>query len=133
MSDSSAVPSFQPSSEWYADWPYDVSTLVQVRALVTGPAAARAVQRFLDPLTHNPDAAVPAGASLYYQGGFTVTVTPAGEGDSWQIVLASAGQDGFDSLRFAADDLAAALRETPGAVRLAWHELPATRAEPLDQ
>lgn len=129
MCDESVVPSFQPTDEWREDWPYGVSTSVQVLASVTGPSATRAVQSFLKPFTHNPDADVPDGVSLYYQGGFTVESTPPAAGGAWQILLTSAGEDGFDSLESAADDLTAALRATPGEVQLAWHELPATQVD----
>lgn len=129
MCDASAVPAFVPSDGWYEDCPYEVSTLVQVRASVTGPAADRVVQSFLEPLTHNPEADVPDGVSLHYQGGFLVESTPPVDGGAWQLLLASAGEDGFDSLRTAADDLTAALRATPGEVRLTWQELPATRVD----
>ncbi|MGC3021331.1 MULTISPECIES: hypothetical protein [unclassified Brevibacterium] len=128
MCDNSVIPSFNPSEDWYADWPHGVSTSVQILASVTGAAATRAVQHFLEPLTHNPDARVPAGVDLYYQGGFTVETMPTDDAGALQIVLASAGEDGFDSVLSAADDLTAALRETSGEVRLTWHELAATRA-----
>lgn len=129
MCESSAVPSFQPTDEWYGDWPHGVSTLVRVLASITGSAAAPAVQRFLQPLTHNPDADVPDGVNLYFWGGFIAESTPPTDGGAWQIVLASAGEDGFDSLISAADDLTAALRATPGEVQLTWRELAATRVD----
>ncbi len=48
------------------------------------------------------------------------------------IVLDSAREDGFDSLLDATEDLAEALRSTPGPVRLTWRELPATLATGAD-
>lgn len=129
VSERLAVPSFQPSAEWSEDWPYGVSTLVRAQASVTGPAAAHGMQRFLEPLTHSPEAEVPDGVSLYFQGGFFVEVEPPADEGAWQIMVASAGEDGFGSLMTAADDLVAALRATPGEVRLSWRELPATTAE----
>lgn len=127
MCDNSVIPSFDPSEDWYADWPYGVSTSVRILASVIG-AATRAVQHVLEPLSHNPDVRVPAGVDLYYQGGITVEIMQADNAGALQIVLASAGEDGFDLVLSAADDLAAALRGTSGEVRLTWHELAATRA-----
>ena len=129
MTEATGIPSFRPSSGWYEDWPFDVDTSVQVEASVTGPAAERAVEAFLAPLTHDPGADGAGGIRVHYRGGFTVESAPAADGDGWRIVLASAGKDGFDSVEGAAGDLVGVLRATPGEVRLAWHELPATRAE----
>lgn len=56
MAEATEIPSFQPSSEWYADWPFGVDTFVRVEACVTGSAADRAVEAFLEPLTHVPGA-----------------------------------------------------------------------------
>lgn len=128
MTETTEIPSFRPSSGWYEDWPFDVDTSVQVEATVTGPAADRAVEAFLEPLTEDPDAFLADGVRVHYRGGFTVASAPAADGDGWKIVLASAGEDGFDSVEGAAGDLLDALRAAPGEVRLAWHELPATRA-----
>lgn len=128
MAEATEIPSFRPSSEWYEDWPFDVDTSVQIEASVTGSAADRAVEAFLESLTPEPGADGADGTRVHYRGGFTVESAPSTDGDGWQIVLASAGEDGFDSLESAADDLVAALRATPGEVRLAWRELPATRA-----
>lgn len=124
----SAVLSFRPSSEWLEDWPFDVDTSVRVEATVTGPAAERAVEGFLAPLTEVKDDSVADGVRVHFWGGFTVETAPRADGDGWVIVLESSGQDGFSSLQGAADDLADALRATPGEVRLTWRELPATRA-----
>jgi hypothetical protein len=129
MAETTEIPSFRPSSEWYEDWPFDVDTSIQVEATVTGPAADRAVEAFLEPLTEDPDASLADGVRVHYRGGFTVASAPAADGDGWKIVLASAGEDGFDSVEGAAGDLVDALRAAPGEVRLAWHELPATRAK----
>lgn len=127
MAEANEIPSFRPSSEWYEDWPFGVDTSVQVEVCVTGAAADRAVAAFLEPLTHDPDDEGAGGARIHYWGGFTVESVPLADGDGWQIVLASAGEGGFDSLESAADALVEALRATPGEVRLAWRELPATR------
>ncbi|SLM90098.1 hypothetical protein [Brachybacterium nesterenkovii] len=129
MAEATEIPSFRPSSEWYEDWPFDVDTSVQVEASVTGPAADPAVERFLAPLTQIQDDSVPDGVRVHYWGGFTAATAPREDGDGWVIVLESSGEDGFSSLQGAADDLADALRSTPGDVRLAWRELPATRAD----
>lgn len=48
------IPSFRPSSEWSEDWPFDVDTRVRIEARVTGPAADRAVEAFLEPLAPRP-------------------------------------------------------------------------------
>ncbi|HJG80154.1 MAG TPA: hypothetical protein K8V08_07055, partial [Brevibacterium senegalense] len=120
-------PSFRPSSEWYEDWPFDVDTSVQVEARVTCSAADRAVEVFLEPLTHDPGADSASGSRVHYWGGFTVESAPVADGGGWRIVLTSAGEDGFNSLESAADDLVDVLRATPGEVRLVWRELPATR------
>ena len=136
MTEASAIPSFRPSSQWYEDWPYGVDTSVQVEATVTGPAADRAVERFLEPLTYDPGADGAGGVRVHHWGGFTVESAPAADGDGWRIVLASAGEDGFDSVEGAAEDLVDAIRSTPGEARLAWRELPATRVtgpEPADR
>lgn len=128
MTEATEIPSFRPSSGWYEDWPFDVDTSVQVEATVTGPAADRAVERFLEPLTEDLDASLADGARVHYRGGFTVASAPAADGDGWRIVLASAGEDSFDSVEGAAGDLVGVLRAAPGEVRLTWRELPATRA-----
>jgi hypothetical protein len=132
MTETTEIPSFRPSSEWYEDWPFDVDTSVQVEASVTGAAADRAVEAFLEPLTEDLDASVADGVRVHYRGGFTVESAPAADGDGWRIVLASAGEDGVDSVEGAASDLVDALRAEPGEVRLVWHELPATRATGAD-
>lgn len=127
MSDDSVVASFQPTDSWYRDWPHGVDTSVQVQASISGPDAANAVQEFLKSLKHDPDVDVPDGVSQYYWGGFAVAVTAPADDGTWRIVLASAGEDGFDSVEDGADALVGALRSTPGAISLTWHELPATR------
>jgi len=132
MAEATEIPSFRPSREWYEDWPYGVDTSVQVEASVTGPAADRAMEGFLEPLTEDLDASVADGVRVYYWGGFTVESARSADGDGWRIVLASAGEDGFDSVEGAASDLVGVLRATPGEVRLAWHELPATRTAGAD-
>jgi hypothetical protein len=124
-----AIPSFRPSREWYEDWPFDVDTSVRARATLTGPAAERAVETFLAPLTQVQDDTVAEGVRVHFWGGFSAETAPRADPDGWEIVLESSGQDGFSSLQGAADDLADVLRSTPGEVRLAWHELPATRAD----
>jgi len=132
MTDGTEIPSFRPSSEWYEDRPFDVDTSVQVEASVAGPAADLAVERFLEPLTEDLDDSVADAVRVHYWGGFTVESAPSADGDGWLIVLASAGEDAFDSLQGAADDLVDELRATAGEVRLAWRELPATRAPGAD-
>ncbi|BAF54097.1 hypothetical protein [Corynebacterium glutamicum] len=122
------IPPFRPSSQWYEDWPFGVDTLVRVEARITGAAADRAVSVFLEPLTHDTDADRADGVRLHYWGGFTVESSALIDENGWRLVLASAGEDGFDSVESAADDLFDKLRATPGEVRLLWHELPATRA-----
>ncbi|MGP5126470.1 hypothetical protein ACTXKL_08045 [Brachybacterium tyrofermentans] len=128
MHERSEISSFRPTDAWHMDWPYDVWTKVGVRASISGPGAATAVQDFVESLEHEPDSDVPGGARLYYRGGYTAEVTAPDDGEAWQIVLASAGEDGLGSVQDAADDLVAALRRASGEVRLAWSELPATRA-----
>lgn len=127
MAEATEIPSFRPGSEWYEDWPFDVDTFVQVEACITGSAADRAVEAFLETLTHDPGADGESGVRVHYSGGFTVESAPSADGDGWRIVLVSAGEDGFDSLEGAAGDLVDALRATHGEIRLVWHELPATR------
>ena len=127
MAEATDVPSFRPTSEWYEDWPFDVDTSVRVEARVTGSAANRAVEAFLAPLTQDLNTEDAGGVRVHYWGGFTVESAPSTDGHEWQIVLSSAGEDGFDSVVGAADDLAEALRATPGEVQLTWRELPATR------
>ena len=136
MADTSRIPSFRPTARWLEDWPFDVDTSVQVEATVTGPAADRAVEGFLALLTQVQDDSAAGGVRVHSWGGFTAETAPRADGDGWVIVLESSGQDGFSSLQGAADDLADVLRSTPGEVRLAWRELPATRAsgaEPDDR
>lgn len=135
MAKSTDIPPFEPSSEWYEDWPFGVDTLVQAEARVADAAADRAVNTFLELLTRDTDADRANGSRFYYWGGFTVEPAPLTNKGGWRLVLASAGEDGFDSLESAADDLVDKRRATPGEVRLVWHELPATRApgaEPQD-
>ena len=105
---------------------------MQVEATITGPAAERAVERFLAPLTQVLDDSVPDGVRVHFWGGFSAETAPRADGDGWVIVLDSAGEDGFDSLLDATEDLAEALRSTPGPVRLTWRELPATLATGAD-
>src|SRR5699024_8886541 len=83
MTEATEIPSFRPSSGWYEDWPFDVDTSVQVEATVTGPAADRAVERFLEPLTEDLDASLADGGRVHYRGGFTVASAPAADGDGW--------------------------------------------------
>ncbi|GAA1308244.1 MAG: hypothetical protein ACTH6N_04335 [Brachybacterium tyrofermentans] len=128
MHERSEISSFQPTDAWNMDWPYDVWTQVGVQASISGPDAATAVQDFVESLEHEPDSDDPGGAGLHYRGGYTAEVTTPDDGEVWQIVLASAGEDGLGSVQDAADDLVAALRQASGEVRLAWSELPATRA-----
>ncbi|MGO1560915.1 hypothetical protein CZ771_02845 [Actinomycetales bacterium JB111] len=109
-----------------------MDTSVQVEARVTGAAAERAVEAFLEPLTHDPAADGAGGVRVHHWGGFTVESAPAADGDGWRLVLASAGEDGFDSVEGAADSLVDALRATPGEVRLSWRALPATRVTDAD-
>ena len=87
------------------------------------------MEAFLEPLTHDPSADSAGGTRIHYWGGFAVESAAIANGDGWRIVLASAGEDGFDSVESAAGQLVDALRETPGEVRLAWRELPATRVK----
>lgn len=123
------VPPFTPSRQWLEDWPFDVWTVVQVRASVTGAAADCAVRRFQAALRPVPDADVADGTDVHYWGGFTVETSPSADGSGWRIVLLSSGQDGFSSVIGATDDLVEAIRETPGGVRLTWQEMAARRAE----
>jgi hypothetical protein len=132
MFEATEIPFFQPSREWYEDWPFDVDTSVQVEAHVTGAAADNAVEAFLAPLMQSPDSDGAGEARAHYWGGFTVESALAADGTGWQIILASAGEDGFDSVEGAAGDLVDALRVTPGEVRLTWRELPATRVTVSD-
>ena len=134
MAKSTDIPLFEPSSEWYEDWPFGVDTLVQAEARVADAAADRAVNTSLELLTRDTDADRANGSRFYYCG-FTVEPAPLTNKGGWRLVLASAGEDGFDSLESAADDLVDKLRATPGDVRLVWNELPATRvprAKPQD-
>lgn len=132
MAEATEIPAFRPSSGWYEDWPFDVDTSVQVEACVTGSAADRAVKAFLKTLRRDPVVDDPDGVRVHYWGGFTVESAPLVDEDGWQIVLASAGEDGFDSVESAAGGLVDAIRATPGEVRLAWRELPATRVTNAD-
>ncbi len=129
------IPPFRPSSQWYEDWPFGVDTLVQAEARVIGFAADRAVESFLEPLTLDTDSDRVDGVRLHDWGGITVESAPLTDKGGWRLVLSSAGEDGFDSLESAANDLVDKLRAMPGEVRLVWRELPATRApgaEPCD-
>lgn len=129
MIDASRISAFRPSGAWLEDRPFDVDMLVRVEAAVTGPAADHAVEELLSPLTQVLDDSAADGVRVHCWGGFTAETAPRADGDGWVMVLESSGEDGFSSLQGAADDLADALRTTPGDVRLAWRELPATRAD----
>ncbi|WP_434175839.1 hypothetical protein [Brachybacterium conglomeratum] len=87
------------------------------------------MEDFLAPLRQVRDDSVADGVRVHYWVGFTAATAPREDGDGWVIVLESSGEDGFYSLQGAADGLADALRSTPGEVRLAWRELPATVAD----
>ena len=87
------------------------------------------MEDFLAPLRQVRDDSVADGVRVHYWVGFTAATAPREDGDGWVIVLESSGEDGFSSLQGAADDLAETLRSTPGDVRLAWRELPATRSD----
>lgn len=132
MSEATEIPSFRPSSGWCEDWPFDVDTFLQVEACVTGSAADRAVNTFLNTLMRGLVVDDPGGVRVHYWGGFIVKSAPLVDEGGWQIVLASAGEDAFDSLEGAAEGLVDALRATPGKVRLVWRELPATRVADAD-
>ncbi|WP_166971112.1 hypothetical protein [Brevibacterium atlanticum] len=129
MHSSSDVRPFTPSRHWREDWPYDEETVVQARASVTGTAADRAVNSFHASLTAVPDAEVADGTSVHYWGGYTAETSKAADGDGWQILLKSAGEDGIGSVMGATEDLVEALRAGAGDVRLTWHEMAATRAD----
>ncbi|MGP5258488.1 putative quinol monooxygenase [Brachybacterium paraconglomeratum] len=129
VGDDAVIPCFRPTAHWLEDWPFEECTLVRARATVTGPAADRAVEDFLAPLTQVRDDSVADGVRVHYWGGFGAETARRADEDGWDILLESSGQDGFSSLQIAADDLAETLRSTPGDVRLAWRELPATRAD----
>lgn len=119
---------FVPSQDWFANWPYGVNTLVQVRAIVSGSGASRGLAQFLESLIPDQEGDVPAGTRRYYRGGYTVVVTdPNGVGE-WQVDLASAGEDGFDSALSAAQDLAEALAAIGTDVQISWQELDARPA-----
>ncbi|GAA1351761.1 hypothetical protein [Falsarthrobacter nasiphocae] len=124
MPDHSLVTSFQPSTEWLEDWPYDLSTLVRVGAVVGGTAAEEAVSRFLKDLHRAPDADVPEGVEAYFWGGYSVDVSRIPDDTDWMLILASAGEDGFSSALGAAESLYEAVRATAGDVELDWMELP---------
>lgn len=129
VGEDAVIPCFRPSAQWLEDWPFDVFTSVRVEASVTGPAADPAVESFLAPLTQVQDDSVADGVRVHCWGGFSAETAPRENGDGWVIILESSGEDGFSSLQGAADDLAETLRSTPGEVRLAWRELPATRSD----
>lgn len=61
MAEGDEVSSFLPAARWLEDWPHVEDTSVQVEATVSGPAADRAVERFLAPLTEVPDGSVAVG------------------------------------------------------------------------
>lgn len=129
MHSDSDVRPFTPSRHCLEDWPYDEQTVVQVRASVTGSAAARAVNSFHASLTAVPDADVADSSSVHYWGGYTAETSKSAHGDGWQIMLKSAGEDGISSVIGATEDLAEALRAESGEVRLKWHEAAASRSE----
>lgn len=110
------IPAFEPSQSWYSDWPYNTSTIVRVLAKVTGNDAKVAVRSFLESIHHASD-------STYYWGGYSVEVTETND-----LVLLSAGEDGFSSIEIAAEDLVESLIKTGGDVQLSWEELPAEEA-----
>ncbi|GGC23343.1 hypothetical protein KTJ89_01235 [Brevibacterium sediminis] len=123
------VKPFTPSDHWLNDWPFDVWTVVQVRASITGAAAERAVRTFQAALRPDPDADVAEGTEVHFWGGYTAETSPSTGRIGWQIVLKSSGQDGISSVIGATDDLVEAIRQTSGEVRLTWHEVAASRAE----
>lgn len=91
------------------------------------------MEAFLESVTHDPSADSAGGGRIHYWGGFTVESAAIANGDGWRIVLASAGEDGFDSVESAAGQLVDALHATPGEVRLAWRELPEFRVTDADR
>lgn len=118
---------FVPSEAWFADWPYGINTLVQVRAVVSGEGAGIRIEQFLGSLIPDPDNDVPVGTRRFYRGGYFVVVTDPNELGQWQVDLASAGEDGFDSVLSAAQSLTAALAAKDGDVQISWQELAAHR------
>lgn len=65
MTDATRIPSFRPTARWLEDRPFDVDTSVQVEASITGPAADRAVEGFLAPLTQVLDDSVPDAVRVH--------------------------------------------------------------------
>ncbi|WP_219921993.1 hypothetical protein [Brevibacterium oceani] len=129
MHSGSDVRPFTPSRHWLDDWPYDEQTVVQVRASVTGAAVDRAVNSFHASLTAVPDADVADGTSVHYWGGYTAETSKSADGDGWQIMLKSAGEDGISSVMGATEDLVEALRAELRDVRVTWDEMAAGRSE----
>ncbi len=62
------VKPFTPSDHWLNDWPFDVWTVVQVRASITGATAERAVRTFQAALRPDPDADVAEGTEVHFWG-----------------------------------------------------------------
>lgn len=96
MAETTNVPPFRPSNQWYEGWPFGVETLVQFEARITGSTADLALASFLGPLTHDPATADHAkGNRVHFWGWFTVESTPLTEEGGWMLGLASAGENGF--------------------------------------
>lgn len=127
MPTDSSLPAANPSEDWFADWPFDVSTIVRLSATISGPGAEAAVTDFLSTLMRDDSDESAEGA--YYRGGYAADVSGDAQSGQWQILLSSGGEDGFDSVLAGVDDLVEALRGAPGDVKLRWQELPAIKSD----
>lgn len=118
---------FQPSQEWFEDWPFDIYTVVRIQAIVSGAAAGTAVENFQSELHRDPTEEQGEGTRSYYWGGFTAEISE--KQDRWEIEISSSGQDGFESARAGAEQLTDAVANSSGDVELSWKKLPAQKSE----
>lgn len=115
---------YTPSPQWYTNWPWQQDTIVRLQASIAGKGTRTAVRAFLATLT-------PGSPGVYYSGGYCITETtpPAGaRGEGLTLEIYSAGEDGFDSALYGAEDLEEFLADYP-QLTISWQELEPRRSE----
>lgn len=110
--------SFTPSQRWYRNWPWKQSTIVRLQAELIGDGAAEAAAGFLATLNKGE-------RGVYYSGGYCFKEVEGTK--DYALEVYSAGEDGFDSALFGAEDLEEYLADYP-EITIEWKELAPVRS-----